>query len=70
MADCITKQSGIWESGGVVTCVWVNFDILVFKLILGLFGALVSMAWYTKMAVRIAKKIEIWDSEVVVIYMG
>ncbi len=35
-------QSAIWDSGVVLTCVWCTFDLLVFKVILTSFGALVS----------------------------
>ncbi len=36
------KRSEIWESGVLVACIWDTFYLLVFKVILGSLGALVS----------------------------
>ncbi len=36
------KRTEIWDSGIVVPCIWSTFDILVFRVILGLCGATVS----------------------------
>ncbi len=42
------KWDEIWETGIILfVCIWGSFDLLVFKVILGLFGALVpKRAWY------------------------
>ncbi len=42
IAGCRMKRSEIWESWVVVVCIWGTFDLLVLKVILGSFGALVS----------------------------
>ncbi len=70
------KWSESWDSELVVTCILGIFDLLVFKVILGSFGALVlnclKMACNSKMAGRGVKGSEIWDSWVVgtCLYMG
>ncbi len=42
MAGRRAIRSEIWESGVIVTRIWGTFDLLVFKVILGSFGAFVS----------------------------
>ena len=34
------RAQSVWETGIVFVCIWGTFDLLVFKVILGLFGAL------------------------------
>ncbi len=41
-AGRIAKRSEIWDSGKIVTHIWSTFDLVVFKVFLGSFGALVS----------------------------
>ncbi len=56
------KQSEIWPGGGVrviVTCIWNTLDLLVFKVILGLFGARLKIACILKMFNCRAKWIKI-----------
>ncbi len=63
MAMRRAKLSEIWESGLVVTCIWGTFDLLVFKVILGSFIALVSKWPVTqkRLAIR-ATRTEFWGS--------
>ncbi len=57
------------DSATLVTHIRGTFDLAVFTVTLGLFGALVSKC-NSKMAGRKAKLTEIWDSGTVVTYMG
>ncbi len=41
-AGCRTKRSKIWDSGTLVIHMWRIFDLVVFKVMLGSFGGLVS----------------------------
>ncbi len=36
------KRSEIWDSGTLLTHMWCTFDLVMFKVILGSFSALVS----------------------------
>ncbi len=53
-----------------MTCIWGAFDLLVFKVILGSFGALVpKMACNSKMAGCRAKQSEFWDLWILVTHI-
>ncbi len=49
MAGCRAKRTEIWDSGILVTHIWSTFDLVVFNVILGSFGALVSKWLYLEM---------------------
>ncbi len=57
---------GTGRGGVPVTCIWDIFDLLVFKVILGSFGALISKWPITKTTGRRAKRNEMWASGVLV----
>ena len=53
---CGAKQSEIYDSGLVATCIWSTFDLLVSKVILGSFSALVSKCPVTHKQLAIVEK--------------
>ena len=63
------KWTKIWDSGTLVTHMWCNFDLVVFKVTLGSVGARLKMACISKTARRRAKRSEIWDSWILVTYI-
>ncbi len=65
----IEKRSEIRNSMVVVTCKWGTFDLLVFKVIQGSFGALISI-YNSETASPRAKRSGIWDYWVIVVLYG
>ena len=55
------KWSEMCDSGTVVTHTWGTLDLVVFKVIMESFGALLQMACYSKTAGRTARRNEMWD---------
>ena len=56
------KQTEIWDSERLATHIWGIFDLVVFKVILGSLGALVSKWPGTPMTGCRAKQTENWES--------
>ncbi len=55
------RRSEIWDSGTLVTHMWCTFDFVVFKVILGSFGVLVSKWPVSRKRLAVEQKSsEIW----------